>query len=42
MGHNLMASISRRGNCYDNAVAESFFQLQKRERRHCKIYLDRD
>jgi putative transposase len=25
-------SMSRRGNCHDNAVAESFFQLLKRER----------
>ena len=25
--HNLCASQSRRVNCYDNAVAESFFQL---------------
>jgi putative transposase len=25
--HNLEASMSRRGNCHDNAVAESFFQL---------------
>jgi len=24
--------MSRRGNCHDNAVAESFFQLLKRER----------
>jgi len=24
--------MSQRGNCYDNAVAESFFQLLKRER----------
>lgn len=23
--------MSRRGNCHDNAVAESFFQLLKRE-----------
>lgn len=30
--HNLDASMSRRGNCHDNAVAESFFQLLKRER----------
>lgn len=25
--HNLVSSMSRRGNCHDNAVAESFFQL---------------
>jgi transposase InsO family protein len=25
--HNLKGSMSRRGNCHDNAVAESFFQL---------------
>ena len=30
--HNLEPSMSRRGNCHDNAVAESFFQLLKRER----------
>lgn len=30
--HNLQQSMSRRGNCHDNAVAESFFQLLKRER----------
>ena len=24
--HNLQPSMSRRGNCHDNAVAESFFQ----------------
>jgi len=30
--HNLVSSMSRRGNCHDNAVAESFFQLLKRER----------
>ena len=24
--------MSRRGNCHDNAVAESFFELLKRER----------
>lgn len=30
--YSLVASMSRRGNCHDNAVAESFFQLLKRER----------
>ena len=28
--HNLECSMNRRGNCHDNAVAESFFQLLKR------------
>ena len=40
--HNLVASQSRRGNCHDNAVAESFFQLLKRERIRRKIYIDRE
>jgi putative transposase len=35
--HNLLASMSRRGNCHDNAVAESLFQLLKRERIKRKI-----
>ena len=30
--------MSRRGNCHDNAVAESFFQLLKRERVRRKTY----
>ncbi len=34
--------MSRRGNCHDNAVAESFFQLLKRERRKKKIYGTRE
>ena len=34
--------MSRRGNCHDNAVAESFFQLLKRERIKKKIYSTRD
>ena len=29
--HNLQASMSRRGNCHDNAVAESFFSLLKKD-----------
>lgn len=39
--HGLVASMSRRGNCHDNAVAESFFQLLKRERIRRRIYPDR-
>ena len=39
--HNLEASMSRRGNRHDNAVAESFFQLLKRERIQRKIYATR-
>ncbi len=34
--------MSRRGNCYGNAVAESFFQLLKRERIKRKTYKDRE
>lgn len=30
--------MSRRGNCHDNAVAESLFQLLERERIRRKIY----
>jgi len=40
--HNLVPSMSRRGNCYDNAVVESFFQLLKRERIRRRIYADRE
>lgn len=40
--HGLEGSMSRRGNCHDNAVAESFFQLLKRERVRQKIYPTRE
>jgi len=40
--NGLKPSMSRRGNCHDNAVAESFFQLLKRERIKKKIYATRD
>jgi putative transposase len=40
--HGLVPSMSRRGNCHDNAVAESFFQLLKRERVKRRIYATRD
>lgn len=36
--YGLVGSMSRHGNCHDNAVAESFFQLLKRERIKKKIY----
>lgn len=40
--HDLEPSMSRRGNCHDNAVAESFFNLLKRERVRRKVYRTRD
>ncbi|MFV0422148.1 IS3 family transposase, partial [Oleidesulfovibrio sp.] len=40
--HNLVCSMSRRGNCHDNAVAESFFQLLKRARIKRKTYRSRE
>lgn len=40
--HNLEASMSRRGNCHDNAVAESFFSLLKMERIKRRIYKTRN
>ena len=40
--HNLEPSMSRRGNCHGNAVAESFFQLLKRERIRRRTYMTRE
>lgn len=40
--HNLEHSMSRRGNCHDNAVAESFFNLLKRERIRRRTYRSRE
>lgn len=40
--NNFIASMSRRGNCHDNAVAGRFFQLLKRERIKRKIYTTRE
>ena len=40
--NNLEASMSRRVNCHDNAVGESFFQLMKRERIKRRIYRTRN
>ena len=39
--HNLEHSMSRRGNCHGNAVAESFFNLLKRERIRRRTYKTR-
>lgn len=40
--HYLEHSMSRRGNCHDNAVAESFFNLLKRERIRRRTYRTRE
>lgn len=40
--HNMEISMSRKGNCHDNAVAESFFSLLKKDRVKRKIYKTRD
>ena len=40
--HNLEPSMSQHGNCHDNAVAESFFQLLKLERIRRRTYPTRD
>lgn len=39
---NMKASMSRRGNCHDNAVAESFFANLKKEKIRRKVYRTRD
>ncbi|HGE8342420.1 IS3 family transposase [Serratia nevei] len=40
--NNMAPSMSRRGNCWDNAVAESFFSSLKKERIRKRIYKTRD
>jgi len=40
--HNIILSMSRRGNCYDNAVAESFFKTLKKELVRKQIFLTRE
>ena len=40
-GHNLTCSMSEVGSCADNAAAESFFGLLKRERVYRRQYLTR-
>ena len=40
--HDMIASMSRKGNCYDNAVVESFFSNLKNELVYQSDYYDRD
>jgi transposase InsO family protein len=40
--NGVRSSMSDRGNCYDNAVAESFFATLKRERTSHRRYTTRD
>ena len=40
--NGLLPSMSRRGNCWDNAVAESFFSSLKKERIKKRVYKTRD
>jgi putative transposase len=40
--HSLEPSMSRRGNCWDNAVVKSFFSSLKKERIKKRIYKTRD
>lgn len=40
--HGLLPSMSRHGNCYDNACAESFFSTLKNELVHGETFATRD
>ncbi len=40
--HGMRPSMSRKGNCYDNAVVESFFSTLKNEWVFHQTFLDRD
>ena len=40
--HGIICSMSRRGNCWDNAAMESFFLTLKTERLSRKLYRTRD
>ncbi len=40
--HGILCSMSRKGNCYDNAAMESFFGTLKRELVHHERYQTRD
>ena len=36
--HEIQQSMSRKGNCHDNAVVESFFSTLKNEHTHLRVY----
>ena len=40
--HGVEGSMSRKGDCWDNAVVESFFGSLKSERVHWRSYQNRD
>lgn len=40
-GHGLEVSMSRRGNCWDSSVAESFFSSLKKARVRGRVYSSR-
>lgn len=40
--HNIIQSMSRKGNCWDNAVAESFFNILKTELIHQQKFRTRE
>lgn len=40
--HGMISSMSRKGNCWDNAVSESFFGNLKNELTHDKTYQDQN
>jgi len=40
--HRIECSMSRRGNCWDNAAAESFFSSMKTERIQRRMYRTRE
>lgn len=42
IGHGIECSMSRKGNCWDNACVESFFGTLKKELIHHRRYLTRD
>jgi len=40
--HEMLCSMSRKGDCWDNAVVESFFSTLKTERVHQRLYRSRE